>query len=392
MAGLLTIALSGCAGDDTGTTQTQNQNQNTAPSTQAASTYKIGVVTPLTGDAAPLGQEERKLLEYRLAEINKENEASGNKFELSFEDGKCDGSSAVTAFQKLTDVDNVHFIIGGSCSSETLGIAPLLVDKKAVAVSPTSSNPDIEGKSPNLFTLSYSDATVGEGIADQLGKFKKVALLSEQNDFNEGLKKTVEKNLKAKYPDTKIVANEEFPKGSTDFRNQLDKLKASKADAVFLNPNVGVTAQGLLKQIAEIKNWKTQFISQFAYISSEVLKVAPKAAESMIVIDAPGVTDSKFVDYKNKAIAAIGSLDNLGSYYSASTLDTLNILSSLVAQNKGDADAVQKALAGQTFTGYISNKIMFGGKSFVQGVGAVKFMVKDGKAEMADAKAATMKK
>src|SRR5437868_99394 len=73
-------------------------------------TVKIGVLSPLSGDAAAYGQEIQKVLNYTLSKVNAE---SGTKIELDYEDSKCSGSDAVAAFQKLTDVDGVKIIIGG---------------------------------------------------------------------------------------------------------------------------------------------------------------------------------------------------------------------------------------------------------------------------------------
>jgi len=385
--GILTmLMIAGCS--DAGyepvnsTQETKTPPATTQEAPKEVMTVKLGSILPMSGDASAYGIEMKRALDYRMNEVNAEAEKNGYKIELIIEDGKCDGSSAVNAFQKLTDVDGVKFILGGGCSSESLGIAPLLADKHVVALSAFSSNPEIEGKSPNLFSLSYSDKLVGEGLTAELGKYKKVALISEQNDYNQGIKKIVEATLKEKYPDAQVVSNEEFPKGSTDFRNMLDKVKSSGAEVVLLNPNVGVTAESLLKQIAEIKDWKVKYVTQFAYLNDKILGIAPETAEGMVIVDVPSISDEKFVDYKAKIVAANGTLDNLGSFYTATALDSLNILTKLYVDTKGDADAAQKALSTDTFTGWSNSTLTFGGKSFVQGVNVAVYIVKGGKAEL----------
>lgn len=351
--------------------------EDTAPTdgSGAGKTYKIGVIAPLSGPAAAYGEEEKKILDYRLAELNAKNKY---KVELVWEDGKCDAAAASAAFQKLTDVDNVKFIIGGICSSETLAIAPLAKDAGALVVSAMSSNPEIEGKSPNVMTLSYSDSLVGEGLAKELANYKKVALITEQNDFNTGIKKVVENTLASQYKNVEIVANEQFEKGGTEFRNLLEKIKASGAEAVLLNPNAGVTAEALIKQVAEV-GLKAKLISQVAYNSDEILSKSPDLVEGMVLIDAPSVSDPKFVEYRNKIIAEKGPLDNLSPFYTASAIDALDLLSRLMSENNADVNSIQKALSTGSFSGNIG-KITFNGKSFVQGVTVAKYIVKDKKA------------
>lgn len=346
-------------------------------------TIKIGAILPMSGSASAYGVEGMRVLAYRVNDLNSQSEKNGYKVEILYEDGQCEEKVAAAALKKLVDTEGVRFILGGGCSSESLGIAPLLIEKGAVALTSTSSSPDIEGKSVNLFSLSYSDALVGDQIAAQLAKFNKVALITEQNDYSRALKTVVEKVLKTKYPAVKIVANVEFPIGTTDFKTFLEKLKNSGADAVFLNPNVGLTAESLLKEILGMKEWKPQFVSHFAYLNDKTLSVAPKAAEGMIVVDAPSIVDPKFVEYKDKIIAANGTLDHLGSFYTATTLDAFDIFVRLVVQYDGDASAVQKALSTSAFDSeWGGGKFMFGGKTFVQRAALAYYRVKSGRPEL----------
>lgn len=349
----------------------------------SSKTYTLGVIIPLTGDAAAYGEEVKHVLDYEIEIINESLASSGVQFELLYEDGRCDGASAVMAFQKLTDVDGVEAIIGGICSSESLGIAPLLKDKGIVAVSGWSSNPELEGKSTHFFSLSYSDDGVGKGVAEELSQYKKVAFLTEQNDYNYGITNTALEALSENYSDVQIVAQEEFSKGNTDFRNQLQKLKASDAEAIFLNPNVGVTAEALVKQFAEIQDWNVQLVSIFSLKTPEVIGLVPEALEGTVIVDAPAVNTSEFVAYQDKIIAAKGSLSNLGSYYVASSLDVLHLLTDLIVETDSDTEAIQKALALRSFSGYLGN-IRFAGHTFVQGVGVARFVISGGEVVLQD--------
>ena len=360
--------LGGC--DNSSTTADKAGTEHTL-----GKTYKIGVIAPLSGEAAAYGEEEKKILDYHVEELNKTN---NYKIELAWEDGKCDAAAAAEAFQKLTGDNGIKFILGGICSSETLAIAPLAKDAGALVLSAMSSNPDLEGKSPNVMTLSYSDSLVGEGLADELSHYKKVAIITEQNDFNTGIKKVVENALASEYKDVKIVSNEQFEKGATDFRTLLEKVKASGAEAVLLNPNAGLTAEALIKQVAEV-GLEAKLISQVAYNSTELLAKSPDLVNGMVIIDAPSVTDQKFVDYRDEIIKDKGPLDNVSAYYTAAAIDSLDLLSKLVSDNNGDVDSVQKALSTGSFSGNIG-KITFGGKSFVQGVTVAKYVITDKKA------------
>jgi ABC-type branched-subunit amino acid transport system substrate-binding protein len=337
---------------------------------------KIGVIAPLSGDTAAYGTELQKVLDYELVKINAQ---PGTKFVLDYEDGKCTGKDAVAAFQKLTNVDGVKIIIGGTCSGETLGIAPLTKDGAALAVSSFSSNPTIEGASPYVFSLSYSDEVVGNTLADQMSKFPKIAIITEQGDYAIGVKNVFEKEL-AKYPNAKIVADETFPQGSTDFRSLLAKVRNAAPDAILLNPLPGVTAPALLKQLAEVTDWKGyKLYGQFTYLGDDIRSPVGNFAEGMTIVDAPAMTDPTFLAYQTEIQNAKGTLADIGNYYTASSLDDLDILTSLIRKVGNDPKAVRDALSSGTFQGYLGT-ISFDGHSFKQGSQGGVYIVQGGKA------------
>jgi len=372
LLGLTTLlALAGCDGETDVKTSGSGSTE--------VKTYRIGTIGPLSGDAASYGIETQRIMDYRLAEINKEYANKGAKFELVYEDGKCDGAAAAAAFQKLTDVDGIKLIIGGGCSSETLGFLPMLEDKGVVALSFLSSNPELEGKSKNFFTLSYSDSLVGAGLGSELGKYKKVDLITEQNDYNIALRKVTLDTLAKNSPDTQIVLDETFPKGSTDLRDLLAKVNASDAEAILINANPGVTTIALVKQLAEIKDFNKKIIGQVGLMGQDAIDAAPSLLEGAIVVDAPNIKNKDFEDYLKKITDAKGPLDNIGPYYAGTSLDCLNIMTSLAAKEDGDPQKVRDDLATGTFSGWIAPSYSFNGKTFVRGVGYAKYVIKNGK-------------
>lgn len=376
-AGCILISLAGCSNDESTIATLQTQQETTAPKI-----YKMGAIFPMTGDAGSYGVEVERVLSYRMEEINSLAAERGYKVEIHYEDTKCDGANAANAFQKLTEVDGIRLILGGLCSSESQGFIPNLKNNHVVALSGWSSSPELEGKSPNFFSMSYNDEFVGKGIADEIGKYKTVALITEQNDYNEAIRKVVKTTLTEKYPSVKILADEEFVKGGSDFRNTLDKLKATNAEIVFMNPNPGVTAESLIRQLAEIKDWKPKIVSQFSLMNENVVKLAPQKLEGSVVIDAPIITNPEFKAYMDKIVAAKGKLDTLGPYYTAASLDSLNILLNLAVEFDGDAEKIQQALATRTFKGYLGDNLSFNGKTFVQGIGVARYEIHNGKAEL----------
>ena len=365
------LLLTACAGSD------YKASVLDAGKSDKTEVIKIGIVAPFSGDASAYGEDLRKIYDYELGVINQKAVKQGKEFQLVYEDGKCSGSDAVAAFQKLTDIDGVKLIIGGMCSSETLAMAPLAQSKGVLLLSSLSSNPDIEKEGDYVFSLSYKDSLVGEGIANELGKYSKVAIISEQNDFNIGLRKVVMSNLKK---DIVILADETFLKGGNDFRSILEKVSKKKPDVIFLNPNPGTTAKNLIKQLSEIPALKgIRLISQSAYLPDEIRSVASDSTEGMIIVDAPNITNNKFLNKFEEISSSKGGLNTLGYYYSASPLDDMDIIATLALEYGNDAEKIKDALRTRTFEGYLG-EIHFGQDNFVQNIPVGIYIVKNGKA------------
>lgn len=349
-----------------------------SPATPAGP-IKIGYVGPLTGDAAAYGQEMKRAVDYRIAQINAAAGENGQTFEVIYEDGKCAGAEAVSAFQKLVDVDGVKVVLGGACSSETLAISPLANEKKVLLLSALSSNPKIEDEGPFTFSLSYSDSMTGQQLAKAVSGYKKIAMITEQNDYNVGVHDVFVASLK-QYPNAAIVADETFPKGNVDFRGILEKVKAAGPDAVVLNPNIGATAENLIKQMAALKNWTGyKLFGAIAYLADASRASVGQFAEGMTIIDVPNVTAPEFVSHFKAIETQYGTLNNLGSYYVASTLDAVDLLTSQIVKHGNDPVKIQQDLSTGAFKGFVGDIVFAGNNYFTFSTPGV-YMVTEGKA------------
>lgn len=344
-----------------------------ASSQSNAELIQIGVIAPMTGDAAAYGEEVKNVLDYQISMVNEASASQGYQFELLYEDGQC-GTAATTAFQKLTDVDGVNFILGGLCSSESLAIAPLLEGKNIVAVSALSSSPELDGISPNFLSLSYNDAGVGEGIAEKMSDYTSVAFLTEQNDYNIALYDTVMAHLDK---NVQVLADETVEKGATDFRNALQKIKAAEPDAVFFNVNAGITAQTMLKQLFEIDGWEVTKIGSFTLMDDDYIALSPEKMEGFVVIDTPKINSTEFLAVQEAITVSQGSTENIGAYYTAATLDALNVLTTAILAADADPAQTLKELRSKSYEGYIGT-IRFDQETFVQGIGTAVYSVKGG--------------
>lgn len=216
------------------------------------SPIKIGVLFPLSGDAAYLGENGRTALSIGVDELNAAGGVEGRPIELVFEDGKCDGKEAVNAANKLIDIDKVSAVIGGICSAETLAIAPLAESAMIPLVSPASTNPKITEAGDYTFRFVASDLVQGryaaEYVYNTLGK-KKVATIYCLADFCVGIKDVFASRFKEL--GGTILGEEGVSQDSRDLRTQITKVKALNPELVYF---VGYTQGSIigLKQMREL--------------------------------------------------------------------------------------------------------------------------------------------
>ena len=127
-----------------------------------------------------------------LDEINGAGGIDGRMLELIVEDSKCGAADAITAYHKLTEVDNLKIILGTSCSGAMLGVAPLAEEDGVILFSGLASNPDIANAGDYIFRTQISDVQVGIATGNTLWAdgIRKLATITEETDYAEGVRRT----------------------------------------------------------------------------------------------------------------------------------------------------------------------------------------------------------
>ena len=83
--------------------------------------FVIGVMESITGPGETYGNVAVQAKQMAMDEINAAGGINGRELRLIVEDSKCAAQDAITAYNKLTDVDGVKIILGTSCSGAMLG-------------------------------------------------------------------------------------------------------------------------------------------------------------------------------------------------------------------------------------------------------------------------------
>jgi branched-chain amino acid transport system substrate-binding protein len=190
----------------------------------------VGVLVPLTGGAASYGQNSQRGVELALKDF-----ASSHpdiKVKLKVEDSRGEASVGLRAAQKMVEVDGVQAVVGCVTSGVTLAVAPLMNERKIPIISPGGSSPKISDAGDFVFRTWPSDTFEAEAMARLIAekKFGQIAILKVNNEYGSAL----EGAFKAKLPsESKVILTESFEQGARDMRTQLEKIKASGAQALY---------------------------------------------------------------------------------------------------------------------------------------------------------------
>jgi branched-chain amino acid transport system substrate-binding protein len=301
---------------------------------------KIGVVAPMTGDLAFMGEGIRDAIL-----LAKENMGSTkNSYEVIFEDDQLDPKMTASAVNKLISVDNADAIVSFSSVTGNV-VTPIAEQDKVVHFGIASDLNVAKGKynfihwtPPSEENKVFIEELQRRGIK-KLGVFESNAqgAAAVMADLRERLKGT----------DIEIVTNQVFNFGEKDFRSIIAKAKNSEAD-IYLLMAFSPELEVLAKQIKEA-GIKTPLTSIESFELSEQVALF----EGEWYINAADPTG----DFTDKFMAKTGKNPTLGA---ANAYDIFNLIVAASEKNVGSTKPTPDQIASElkkieNFSGALGN-------------------------------------
>ena len=226
MAVLMTAALfTGCGGDD----------KDVSGGAGDGNEFVIGGIGPTTGTAATYGEAVKNGAELAVKEINDAGGINGVPIRFEWQDDESDAEKSVNAYNTLKD-KGMQILMGTVTSQPCAAVVAETSSDNMFQLTPSGSAVEsIAGD--NAFRVCFSDPNQGIGSADYMAEHyagKTVGVIYNSSDvYSSGIyeKFAGEADVKG----VEIVAAEAFTKDAkTDFTVQLQKIKESGADILFL--------------------------------------------------------------------------------------------------------------------------------------------------------------
>lgn len=315
----------------------------------AADPIKIGVVTPLSGTYAGIGQQVKWGLELGAKEINAAGGIMERKIELIYEDEEANPTVATQKAEKLFQVSKVDFLTGTVNSGSTLAVGQVAERNNRLTTTTVSFSDAITGEkcSPNLFRVNAKAGMQSAALAEWLAKEKpNAAVFYLGPDYDMGRSTVAAFRSAAEKKGAKTVGEVFAPLDNKDYSPFFGQLRAARP-AVLYTSVAGNDTVRLFRQMGEYGLTKNLVVlGASGTVTSQNLGAVGKAAEGFVTgvgysleIDTP--ENKKFVgDFR----AAYKTDPDL---YGADSYGVLFFYKAAVEKAKStDTDKVRSAMRG----------------------------------------------
>ena len=246
----LSLVAAGCGGDDddeAGGDTTTAATTEDGGGAAADCTGSIGVMAPITGDAASIGTEQLNFTKFAVSQYNEEN---GTSFELVEGDTQLDPAQASTVAQRFVSDDDILAVIGPAGSQEVEAVGPIFTREDMGFISGSATATALTGGDlPTFYRVVPNDAaqgpTIGEFIAGEL-EAESVFIVDDQTSYSTGL---AESTTEALEEADVTVERDSVNQDQSDFSALVSR--AAEADVVFLPWQLANKGQVFAQQLKE---------------------------------------------------------------------------------------------------------------------------------------------
>ena len=284
---------------------------------------RIGVVTPLSGTYAGIGQQVKWGLDLAARQINAAGGVAGRPLELIYEDEEANPAVAVQKAEKLFQVNKVDFLTGTVNSGSTLAVGQLAERNNRLIATTVSFADSITGDkcSPNVFRVNARAGMQSAALADWLSSTRPNANVFYLGpDYEMGRSTVAAFKQAAEAKGAKSVGEVFAPLDNKDYSPFFGQMRSARP-AVIYTSVAGNDTVRLFSQMAEFGiSRNVQVVGASGTVTSQNLPAIGKAADGFVTgvgyatgIDSP--ENRKFLaefEAANKAKPDLYGADSYG--------------------------------------------------------------------------------
>ena len=315
-----------------------------------SSTFKIGLILPMTGQQASTGRQIEAAAKLYMAQHG--DTVAGKKIQLIIKDDTTIPDVTKRLAQELVVNDKVDVLAGFGITPSAFATAPIATQSKTPMVVMAAATSSITQASPYIvrtsFTLAQASVAMGDW-APQNGMKRVVTLVSDYGPGIDAEKYFIERLL---LNGGQVADSLRVPMRNPDFAPFLQKVRDIKPDALFVFVPSGAGA-AVMKQFLERGMDKAgiKLIGTGDVTDDDQLNGMGDGALNVVTSHHyaaahPSAVNKKFFDAFQKAnkgmrpnFMAVGGYDGMRVIYEALK----------ASKGQGGGDALLAAMKGQIF-------------------------------------------
>jgi branched-chain amino acid transport system substrate-binding protein len=222
-AATISVAIAACG-----------SSPSTTSSASGSSPIKVGMIAPLTGAFAPLGEGDEQGAELAVSQINAAGGIDGHKIDLIIKDDKTDPTQSIIDFQALQG-DGVSAVLGSAVSDSARATAPKAEQAQIPYISLSPVDQTVDPVEPYVFLVPAITTTYATRIMQwfKAEGITKIAVGYDNTDVYtiNGYHSTLST---APGYGVKVVDTEVFQTTTTDFSTVVSHVGSSGAQAFLV--------------------------------------------------------------------------------------------------------------------------------------------------------------
>jgi branched-chain amino acid transport system substrate-binding protein len=313
---------------------------------------RIGVVTPISGTYAGIGQQVTWGLDMATAEINANGGIMGRQIELVYEDSEANPAVAVQKAEKLYTSENVDFLTGTVNSGATLAVGQVAERAGKLLATTVSFSDAITGNkcSPNVFRVNARAGQQSAALAAWVKQKKpgaKVFYLGPDYEMGRSTVAAFKEN--AELVGAESVGEVFAPLDSKDYSQYFGRVRSARPEVLYTS----VAGNDTVRLFTQMKDFGVldglTVLGASGTVTGQNIGAIGDAAEGFIT----GVGYSPLIDSpENKAFVEKFNAEN-GADPDLYGADSYGILfaykAAVEAAGSTETDAVRAALEGLTW-------------------------------------------
>ena len=310
---------------------------------------RVGVVTPLSGTYAGIGQQVKWGLDLAAAQINAAGGVMGRKLELVYEDEEANPAVATQKAEKLFQVGKVDFLTGTVNSGSTLAVGQVAERNNRLIATTVSFADSITADkcSPNVFRVNARAGMQSAALADWMASTQKNANVFYLGpDYEMGRSTVAAFKAAAEGKGAKTVGEVFAPLDNKDYSPYFGQIRGARPTVIYTSVAGNDTVR-LFTQMAEFGvNRNVQVVGASGTVTSQNLNAIGKAADGFVT----GVGYSSSIDSAaNRRFVADFEAANKSKpdLYGADSYGVLFFYKAAVEKARStDTDKVREAMRG----------------------------------------------